>query len=1727
VGGSASASILPSPSLTFTDVRVGPEGAPPMMTVDRFEVTIELMPLLSGEIHVTTMRLERPTVRVAVAPDGSVDWFARPSASDSLNPDKVTLAGVSVSDGSILYDDARNAVSLGFEGINATVEARSLAGPWRAEGSYRSGDTVVPFLLTTGRQLEDGTIRLKTDVSPAEWPVVVSADGVIDRGLTGGMSYAGTYLVTELVENVTGEAVPEGAETAGVGWRSEGTFSLTRDQLSIENAVLSHGPPDRPTSVAGAMTLQLGAEPSFAVAAEARQLDLDRALGGGPSNPVEVAAAAENLVQWLRTLPVPGIPGRITMDVPAIVVGGSVIQDVAFSATPATDGWQVEGFRARVPGQATVIADGVLKTRNAASFTGNARLAVLQPAAFASWWRGSANRGAGRLLSAFDIAGSVTVAPGRFSVDEIDARIGDATIRGRFAWSESGRDGARHLGTDIEADRMDFAQVKALAELLAGRDLTDGSILADSYSVILAAEIFDFDDISMSEVAINAEYSDDVLKIVRFSIGDLGGSSFRVTSGRIDEPTRNPRGELTAELSVDSVDGLALVVGRILPDSGLFEWLGRTADVTTPAFVRARIVAPPVPGGTGFRIAIEDGVAGSSTFDVAVESGTSLLADWRSAAANATAVVASPDSGALARQLGFSASSASDDSGAHVEVRATGIPAEGMDASMIADFAGVTASAAGDLSIAEDLSAEFTGDFGVTASSLEAMMATAGVSIPGAADTPVEVDGTLGLSDGKASLAWTNGAIAGRAVTGNIEVGRRDDSWRLDGDLSVDEVDLGWLLALGLGHSPLPTGDTSPPWSKDSFLPLGLANVGGALDIAAERVAVGGTHSLSGAELSLVLQPPRIDLNLNRAHLAGGAAAGGVSIQNVDGNARVTGQFTLTGASAEAFAWQLDERSVATGIVDLSVNLEAIGRSPAGLISGLTGGGVVTLHDGEARYIDPTFAARQIIRASDLGQEFTDDALRIAVAEQIGADSLAFKETGGAFTVAGGAVRLRGLSLAAADRVEAVGNAVVDLNTMTIDSDWTLTFDPGDTKVEGIDPKIGIVFRGPLASPERIIDALPFGSYLNTRREARILEIIAREEADRLEREWFARVALKLRQETERAARLAQEAAEAERLRREMEAAAGARLEQFHVERELRWEERLADELAQWGEKVAAAREVALEAARVSADLATSARERAAGLLDGIAPLEAADREAASALATAETDYTAAEARLAEARDVAAATDGELADAERALALATAAEQSAMQSSTAAGEAQASAAAALASATSTANAARARADEAESGSVETANNLAEAGQALAEARRIQAAAAEGFTAAQADLDEVETDAQASGERKAAVAREATLAIAERDRLQEEALAAAEAARAAAAARDEAASALADTESRLIVAQDALAKTVSFIENQAAMAEAFPGDALAEKAADTARDLELHRAAQQAEVDDLRRQVAVARQAFEAAAPLAETEAERASMANEAFHAATAEADEAERAAQQAVGANATLLNLISQRTDARDQARNAAARGDAEVQAAAAAFNAAEAEAKDAAEAAQAALLEAEAAEAARARAEAAMEEATAQLAAREEEAVAAADARAAAAARIEALRASAADASAAADAAEAALAEARVALDAATTAATAARSQLEAARTEAASAEANAAEAEAAAAQAARAAEARTIEAELAGYRTTSNGPIEEAVAEPPALRPSRQPINLVPETLVGDQPMVLVPAQ
>ena len=318
-----------------------------MMTVDRFEVDHRADAAPPGR---DPRRLDEAasgrTSASSVDDSGTVDWLIRTEASKALDPDKVVLEDVEINDGAVTYADARTGVAFSAQHVNALVEARSLSGPWRVEGSYLDG--------------EHAACRSGCD-RPASWKTARSASRPTSARHAGrwrspptasspaaptGFSYTGTY------NRHRGLVTPRDGGGEGSGEAPRARRRLTpsrrlakRGQLSADPRPARHrqggplpgaaGPAGQPRRVAhrrsSATTPRFSADDR---GAPARPRPLAR-QGTEPSRS-RSAKAAESLVRLARR--------RCTcrrcragsrFNVPAIVVGGAVIQDVGFEAAPA------------------------------------------------------------------------------------------------------------------------------------------------------------------------------------------------------------------------------------------------------------------------------------------------------------------------------------------------------------------------------------------------------------------------------------------------------------------------------------------------------------------------------------------------------------------------------------------------------------------------------------------------------------------------------------------------------------------------------------------------------------------------------------------------------------------------------------------------------------------------------------------------------------------------------------------------------------------------------------------------------------------------------------------------------------------------------------------------------------------------------------------------------------------------------------------------------------------------------------------------------------------------------------------------------------------------------------------------------------------------------------------------------------------------------------------------
>jgi uncharacterized protein involved in outer membrane biogenesis len=1119
VAGTADASLLPMPSLVFTDVRVGGTPGEPMMKIDRFAVRIELIPLITGTFKVVDMAITRPSLKVTVGADGTPDWLRRSEASKTLDPDAVTLEKVDISDGSIDYRDLRTGRSVSLTGINAAVDARSLLGPWKVEGGLVADGVPSTFRIATGRRDDDHTIRVKLEANPANVPIAVSAEGPLgldDKGLT----WAGNFTLAH-VEDDDGTLA---GKKPSLGWRASGSYDLRPEQLRLPAFTLSQGPADRPYSLTGAASVDLGKAMRFDAVLKARQLDLDRSIGKGPNEPASVDLASQAIVAGLAEIPVPTIPGRVGFDIPGIVIGGSVIQNLRFDAVTAENGWKIEELGADLPGRTRLAADGIITTSPKATFDGAVRLVSDQPSTFAAWWRGG-KVAAMPQLRAFEMNGQLHLAPGSFGVSGMTAQMQNSDLRGSLAWQQASSTGRRNLNVDLTADRLDYNQLAALTELFAGQRLNDTGALADDFQIKLATESLDIDDVTLEKVVVDGSLSSGVLVARKLSIGNVAGAAI-TASGRVADLAGAPNGQLSVSIDASDLTGASTLVERLLPATGIARWFKSAAPLLGPAILDSVISARAQDGITHANLTV-NGTAGGTAIDMALGfKGTP--AAWRDGELKVSAAVDSADAGHLLRQLGYQALPLDKPGRARIAVETVdggGTLADGVATSIKGEFAGVTYASDGKIGIDDAGLSNFQGT--VTANSADATpaLALAGLALPGIAEKlPLEAATSLDIKDGSATLSFRDARLGGAYSSGMIDFGREAGRWKLKGDVAVDEADLALVTALGLGVPPDLLSNTESVWSKTTFGRPVIEGFDASFRISADRLSISDNLVVTNAAVESSFSGDRTEVRLTNGDFAGGKATGSLSIVNPEGDAAISGQLSVKGAALADVVWQRDGRSVADGTFDFSGHFDGSGRSASGVVSSLAGGGSLSIGEGSARFVNPE-AFGAVIRASNAGREIGEAELRKLFAGYLDAGTLAFERVEGAFSIAAGTIRAQNLNVVSKSATM-VGGATIDLNAATIDSQWTLTIDPGEDRVSGAIPQVGLVFSGPLDAPTRRIDVAPLAGFLSVRAFEREVERIEKLQAEILEKEKLNRLVRFAREDDQRRSDAARKAEE-------------------------------------------------------------------------------------------------------------------------------------------------------------------------------------------------------------------------------------------------------------------------------------------------------------------------------------------------------------------------------------------------------------------------------------------------------------------------------------------------------------------------------------------------------------------------------------------------------------------------
>jgi len=569
IGGDIGLTLLPAPALVATDVRLANiEGAADadMIRLKSLEIRVALAPLLSGEIQVGKVKLVEPVVHLEILADGRKNWeFARrDDASETTVPGSapgggaglplaVRLDSVEIENGVVVYRDATAGTAERIDGLNATVSAKSLQGPFAFTGRFGARDIPLGLRVAVGEIVEGRavpiTMTLTTD--PGESRVEVS--GIVRRPMDSpsfeGRVTAEGKSLAGLIQTAAPGALPG---FLGQAFNVDGEVTASRSDLAIAELSVRLGE----TRATGALSAKLGDEISATGQLAASRIDLDSWLamptvpgGGTPAAEGGGGSAKPNGATF--GLPT-GINASVSVSADAIIYRGGIVRQTRANADLAGGEITISQMSALLPGGSEVALFGFVSAPDGApQFDGEIEAKSADLLGVLDWL-------------GIDISG---VPPGRLrgfvgrsklsayqelvQARNIDVQVDGSRVTGGVTWAISKR---LAFGADLTIDRINvdayLPEVSVDGSAREASEATASKGEPGSSSLLAALDSFDanlrihsraltYRGAVMTDLVVDTTLFDGALEVHRASVADFGGASVNIAGllfGLADEP---------------------------------------------------------------------------------------------------------------------------------------------------------------------------------------------------------------------------------------------------------------------------------------------------------------------------------------------------------------------------------------------------------------------------------------------------------------------------------------------------------------------------------------------------------------------------------------------------------------------------------------------------------------------------------------------------------------------------------------------------------------------------------------------------------------------------------------------------------------------------------------------------------------------------------------------------------------------------------------------------------------------------------------------------------------------------------------------------------------------------------------------------------------------------------------------------------------------------------------
>ncbi|WP_460897874.1 AsmA family protein [Phyllobacterium sp. K27] len=1129
VAGNASARLLPFPSVTFSDVRVGDPGVEPVITVEKFSMDAELAPFLRGEILIFDMRLEKPAATVRINEGGIVDWAIRPRTP--FQKTQVKLENLQINNGSLIVRDASTGTTRSLSDLNATMSAEDLSGPWKFDGSLFFNGEKLSVSSSTGALKPDGSLQMHARVIPDRIPATMETDGQITLD-QGALKYAGRIDIRSRDEPIvkTGEKAESTEKPLLSDLRLFGQFEADHARIVIPEFRMEQGPAADPYVVNGNAHFDYGSDPRFEVKADGQQVTFGN-QEQEQENAKESSETTEQRLGIFRRLmdqlPVPTVPGRIDLKLPAIVAGDTTIRSVTVDAAPAAGNWTINQLKAELPGRTQFEAKGVLQVGDNFGFDGKLLVASRQPSGLAAWLTNSVDDAIRRIRGA-GFSGDVSLHDELQKVDNLELALGGASLKGSLVRSAKG-DSLPLTQLKLEGGALDADALGAFSALFnSNTSSTDSSILnGQDLDVDLKAGPVTHDGFIAETVDTAFRLRNGVFDIDRLTIGNVAGTTITAT-GKLEPFKAEPSGSIDATLLSDDMAPFVDALAQRFPDFPFLVAMKERASRFPGLFEETQlsVLANTLQGKSGTNEFSLSAAGKSGGMNITL-SGTNMMSDEQLRTLELTMNARTEHAEGLMAFIGLPALPLGLAGELEADIALKGNQKAGFQTQLALKAPDGRALLDGSFRYAEGaLSGE--GRASLKSTDIDAYLATAGYSLPGFGNgMPIDAASSFSLNNGKLMLPDLSGQVSDTKIGGRLGFVLENGVPNAQGDITLGQLNLDAVTQFLLGTGST-DGEGRSLWPQRAFLASPLFPLSFDLKLQAETADAGIIGQIRNFQANASLKDGALRLDDTKGDLFGGKLGGMFELRNTSGTGLATGQFTLDQAAIDEIYRPETGIPPVKGKAKISASINATGTSMGEFVKSIAGSGVVSVSELAINSLNPAALIPILANVDAVEGPVTTAAINTTIDQYLNAGVLNATASEIPYTIAGGVARTSTFQLSNEDaRLSA--DLRISFPEMTVASQGKFTFEPGKAVVVGADPVVEFALDGPWKNPAVTFNRQPLEQFLTQRALEREQQRVETLQASLVEKQ-------RLRRETQLFQALAEERVRAARIKAEQEA---------------------------------------------------------------------------------------------------------------------------------------------------------------------------------------------------------------------------------------------------------------------------------------------------------------------------------------------------------------------------------------------------------------------------------------------------------------------------------------------------------------------------------------------------------------------------------------------------------------